>query len=226
MLAPHTLTAGLGHNAHSLTAGLGRDAARGGWCAHSLTAGLARDTSRAIVSFFFARAPSQCSLTRRFPGRVVFFRLLAPCPDAHSLTAPGPRRFPGRVMFSFCSRPAPAPTLTHSLRAWPAMLPGPLCFFCSRPAPTLTHSLRAWAATLPGPGGSLFCSCLPGHSLTHCGRGALFCSRPAPTLTGPGPRRFPGRVVFCFCSGLAEPGEPLTKSVWFATSDLTLGPKP
>ena len=194
MLAPHTLTAGLGHNAHSLTAGLGRDAARGGWCAHSLTAGLARDTSRAIVSFFFARAPSQCSLTRRFPGRVVFFRLLAPCPDAHSLTAPGPRRFPGRVMFSSCSRPAPAPTLTHSLRAWPAMLPGPLCFFLLAPRPD-AHSLTAGLGCNASRAGWFFVLFVPSRTLTHslwawCS--FLLTPRPdahwawAATLPGPG----------------------------------------
>ena len=197
-------------NAHS------REASRAGWCSffcscptptltHLLQAWAATLPGLGGV-LSLARAPPRRSLihcawaaTLPRPGDVFFLLAPCPCPDAHSLTASLACDASRAIVFFFARAP-PRRSLTHcgpGLQRFPGRVV--LCF------------VRAFPDT---------------HSLTHCGRGALFCSRPAPTLTGPGPRRFPGRVVFCFCSGLAEPGEPLTKSVWFATSDLTLGPKP
>ena len=159
----------------------------------------------------FARAPPRRSLTycrpgpRRFPGWVVFFRLLAPRPDAHSFTAPGPRRFPGRVMFSSCSRPAPAPTLTRSLRAWPAMLPGPLCFFLLAPRPD-AHSLTAGLGCNASPAGWFFVLFVPSRTLTHSLTvGVVLFFAHAPPRRSLGLGRDASRAGWCFVFAPASP---------------------
>ena len=104
------------------------------------------------------------------------------------LVAPrwAPQPFGGATTIRNCSRPAT--TLTHSLRAWAATLPGPVVwFFGSDPAaPGEPRTTTVWFTTsgLKRPGGAtakttpggvvffLFVPRRPRSSLTHCRRAA------------------------------------------------------
>ena len=139
----------------------------------------------------------------------VFFFLLRPRADAHSLTAGlgGASPSPGWCFF-FCCGPArtgvvfffccgPAQTLTHSLWAGAISARFGWCFFfCCGPARSFLVSLKrpGGAAAKKNPrGGVFFVAAAPrGRSLTHCGPG--WCLPLA------------GVVFFFFCCGPARTG--------------------